>query len=112
VGRARYSVLTSMSRASAPFLAVLYLAFGVADLLFSLTAFQLGVPEGNPFLKWMQAQGLFVPAKLGVTVIAAGLMVWLHSLRRAQVICWFALVGMALVNIYHFIFLNARLAAG
>ena len=103
---------THLAKPSAVFVALLYLVLGVADLGFSLIAFRLGVAEGNPLLAWMEARGLFLPAKLALTGLATGLIAVLYSRNRAQALCWAAIAVMVVVNAYHIIALSARVSAG
>src|SRR5574340_285767 len=91
----------SLGKVSGGFVAAAYTAFGLADLWFSLTAFRLGIAEGNPFLALMGQHGLFVPAKLALTGIAAVLIWVLYRRSRVQLICWAALLTMAAVDAYH-----------
>jgi hypothetical protein len=103
---------TRPAKPSAVFVALLYLILGVADLGFSLLAFQLGVAEGNPLLAWMEARGLFLPAKLALTGLAAGLIAVLYSRNRARGLCWALIALMVVVNVYHVTQLSAQLPAG
>jgi len=98
-----------LSSVSGAFVAVLYVVFGLADLWFSLIAFRFGVPEGNPFLALMGEHGLFVPAKLALTGVAALLISRLYYRPRVQMLCWSALLAMMAVDAYHVVNLNARL---
>lgn len=102
----------SVARPSAVFVALLYLILGVADLGFSLLAFRLGVAEGNPLLAWMEARGLFIPAKLALTGVATGLIAVLYSRDRARALCWALIALMVVVNAYHVVELSARLPTG
>ena len=104
----RTALVLSLGKVSGGFVAAVYSAFGLADLWFSLTAFRLGVAEGNPFLALMRQYGLFVPVKLGLTVVAAILISVLYRRSRAQMLCWGALLAMAAVDIYHVFNLAAR----
>ena len=97
---------------SAVFVALLYLVLGLADLIFSLLAFRLGVLEGNPFLAWMEIHGVFVPAKLLLTGLAAFLLAALYSRNRARALCWGVILAMAAVDAYHVVALMVRLPAG
>jgi hypothetical protein len=105
-------LLSALGKVSGHFVAVVYLVLGLGDLIMSLAAFRLGVAEGNPVLAFMVVHGLFVPAKLIFTVLAAGLIVTLYSRSRVQLICWSVLILMALVDVYHVVSLSARLQLG
>ncbi len=105
----RTALALSLGKVSGGFVAAVYAAFGLADLWFSLMAFRLGVAEGNPFLALMQQDGLFVPAKLILTGIAALLIGVLYRRSRVQVVCWSALLAMVTVDIYHVVNLTGRL---
>jgi hypothetical protein len=89
--------------------AMLYLALGMADLALSRAAFHLGVAEGNPMLAFMARHGLFVPAKVALTVLAAVLMVIVYRSPRARLVCWAGVALMALVDAYHVIGLVVEL---
>lgn len=102
----------TVAKQSAVFVALLYLILGIADLGFSLIAFRLGVAEGNPLLAWMEARGLFIPAKLALTGVATGLIAALYSRARARALCWALIMVMVAVNAYHVIELSARLPGG
>ena len=86
---------------SGTFFAFLYIVFGLTDLLLSLAAFTLGVYEGNPLLAWFLEQGLFVYAKVGLTVFVALLIWYLYAVARARAAIYIALGITALVDIYH-----------
>ena len=64
-------------RAAVP--AVLYLVLAAADLLFSLVAFSYGIAEGNPFMAWLLERGLFVPGKIALSLLVAGLMLAVYT---------------------------------
>jgi hypothetical protein len=89
--------------------ALLYVVFGIVDLTCSLAAFQLGFPELNPFLRWMDGHGLFVPAKLAMTGIVAVLVALLYSVGPARLVAWSGIVTMMVVTAYHLLGLNAVL---
>ncbi len=101
--------LSSLRRPSGVFVALLYLILGLADLGFSLLAFRLGVPEGNPLLAWMARHGLFIPAKLLLTAVAAVLIGVVYERRRARPVCWASIVLMLLVDAYHILALTGSL---
>jgi hypothetical protein len=98
---------TTRLRFSGTFVALLYVVFGLGDMFCSLGAFALGFPEANPVLAWMAAHGLFVPAKLALTALAAWLIVALYNHTRAQAVAWAGVIVMALVNVYHLVHLRA-----
>jgi len=106
------AISATLAKPSAVFVALVYLILGLADLGFSRLAFALGVGEGNPFLAWMQAHGIFVPAKLALTGVAATLIAVLYSRKRARLLCWAVVLVMVMVDAYHVIELTARLSAG
>lgn len=97
------------TKVSGTFVAALYAAFGLADLVFSLAAFHLGIPEGNPVLRWACLHGLFVPAKLALTLVVAFLIDLLYGVGRVRAVCWGAVVAMACVDALHAISLSALL---
>jgi hypothetical protein len=80
---------------------VLYAAFGLTDLLFSLAAFARGIPEANPFLAWLVPTGMFVLMKLLMTALVACLIVYFYPRRSIQPAAWFALFITAGVDLYH-----------
>jgi len=86
---------------SGPFVAALYTVFSSVDLLLSAAASALGIPEGNPLLASLARDGLFVPGKVLLTLIAAVLIVALYSRARARHVAWSGVVVMASVDIYH-----------
>lgn len=92
------------------FMALLYFTFSMFDWFFSKLAFQMGVPEGNPFLAWCQRNGLFTPIKLGLTLAATGLIFVLYSQRSGRMVSHAGVLLMALLTIYHLIGLNLLLS--
>jgi len=100
---------TLLDHVSGTFVGLLYLIFGMADLGCSLLAFRLGVPEGNPVLAWMAARGLFVPAKVVLTLLATVLIGLVYRRPRARPICWASVVLMVLVDSYHVVALTGLL---
>ncbi len=102
------AVFAKAPKPSAAFVALTYLVLGLADLGFSLLAFRLGVAEANPLLAWMAARGLFVPAKLVLTGVAAALIAVLYPRNRVRPVCWMAVALMAVVDAYHLIGLSAQ----
>jgi len=81
--------------------AVLFFAFSMMDMFFSLAAFVKGVPEGNPLMAWLLSENLFVPGKVIFTVLVAGLIAWYYPFRKVRAAAWSAVALMALVNAYH-----------
>jgi hypothetical protein len=80
----------------------LYVMFSAADLVFSLMAFSLGVAEGNPFMAWLLKQGVFLPGKIGVTVLVAALMLVVYvRARRGRSVVWGGVWLMAGVVAFH-----------
>ena len=94
---------------SGGFVASLYVAFGLTDLVLSLAAFTFGVREGNPVLAWLGQHGLFVPAKLLFTGVAAGMIAALYSRVQVRLLAYSAVAIMAAVDIYHIHALSALL---
>jgi hypothetical protein len=80
---------------------VLYAAFSLADMVFSLAAFTAGVTEGNPLLAWLMPTGLFVPVKLLLTALIACLIAHFYPRKGIQPAAWLALLLTAAVNVYH-----------
>jgi len=99
-------------RFSGVFIALLYIIFGLTDLLLSLAAFALGVLEGNPLLAWLAGCGLFVPAKILLTLAAALLIVLLYSRAGTRPFAHSAVLAMAMVDLYHIWALRALLTPG
>jgi hypothetical protein len=91
----------ALVRPSGGFVAALYAVFSMADLVLSLGALSLGIPEGNPVLAGFARHGLFVPAKVCFTVIAAVLMVLLYPRPRMRSLIWSGLLVMVMVDVYH-----------
>jgi hypothetical protein len=102
---------STLRHPSSAFVALLYLIMGMADLGFSLLAFRLGVQEGNPLLAWMARHGLFLPMKVGLTLLATVLIAVVYERPRARAICWASVGLMVLVNCYHVIALTVQLRA-
>ena len=97
---------------SGHFVAALYVVFSLTDMLLSLTAFSLGIPEGNPLLASLTRYGLFVPAKLFLTLLVAVLIMVLYSRRRARSLAWSGLLAMVGVDMYHLWSLSALTRMG
>jgi hypothetical protein len=86
----------------AAFPAALYLILAAADLIFSLVAFNLGVPEGNPFMAWLLARGLFVPGKIGISLLIVLLMLAVYGgTHRWRWLAWGAVGIMMPVVGFH-----------
>jgi hypothetical protein len=94
--------LLARPHSSSWFPASLYLLFGLADLFFSLMAFQFGVAEGNPFMAWLVTHGVFVPGKILISLLVTGLMVVVYSAaRRWRWTVWSGVALMGGVVLYH-----------
>lgn len=93
--------LRYLYRISGTCLALLYGAFGLADLFFSLLAFSLGAPEANPAMAYLIERGLFVPAKIGLTALAAWLIVFVYPRGRSRPVAWGVVGLMGAINAYH-----------
>lgn len=78
-----------------------YVLLSLTDMAFSSVAFALGISEANPVLAWLAGHGLFVPAKVVLSVLVAGLIVWLYPRGRVRTVGWLAVAVMAGVNVYH-----------
>lgn len=86
----------------AAFPAALYLIFATADMLFSLIAFSYGIAEGNPFMAWLLARGVFVPGKIMVSLLVAGLMLIVYGCsRRWCGVVWGGVTVMGAVVGFH-----------
>ncbi|NIM05347.1 MAG: hypothetical protein GTO55_04505 [Armatimonadetes bacterium] len=97
---------------SGVFVALVYVAFGLMDMVLSLAAFSLGISEGNPFLAWVEGCGLFLPTKVFLTAVAGILIGLLYPHARTRPLTHCALGIMAFVNAYHVWALNVLLPAG
>jgi hypothetical protein len=86
---------------SGAFVAVGYVIFSLGDMTLSSIAFVIGVPEANPVLAALADWGLFVPVKVGLTVVVAGLIGWLYPRGQCRGVAWLAVLAMAGVNLYH-----------
>lgn len=93
----------SLNRAhGAAFPAALYLILSSMDLLFSLVAFSHGVGEANPFMAWLVTVGLFIPGKIAVSCLVAGLMLTVHShATRWSWVAWGGVAVMGAVTLFH-----------
>jgi hypothetical protein len=87
--------------------ALVYVVFGLTDMSFSLLAFQLGFRELNPILAWAVRGGLFIPAKIAMTVGIGILIAVLYSNRVARVATWSGILVMTMVTAYHLVGLSA-----
>jgi len=94
------------------FMALVYVAFGLTDMLLSSAAFALGIPEGNPLLAWLGREGLFVPGKLLFTAIAGILIASLYPRVRVRPLIHGTLALMLCVDAYHIWALNLLLPVG
>ncbi len=85
-----------------------YTILGLIDFVLSKIAFSLKIPEGNPVLKYLQAHGLFFPAKFFLTVFVVILIAFLYNKARKpiRIISWAAIIVMAALNFYHLWALN------
>lgn len=93
--------LRPLGQATGILIALAYVAFGLTDMFLSLTAFTLGVPEGNPVMAWLLAEGLFVPVKVLLTATVAVLIGVSYPAKRARPAAWAALFITAAVDVYH-----------
>ena len=94
--------LQLLGRISGWSVALLYAAFSLADMVFSLTAFAHGIPEGNPVMSWLLAHHFFVPGKVILTLFVSGLIALLYRRSAVRSAAWVALSLMVVVDIYHF----------
>ena len=94
---------------SGAFVACLYVEFGLADLICSLTAFRLGFPELNPFLGWLAQYGLFVPVKLAMTGVIGVLIARLYTTVPVRIVAWSGTIVMVAVTVYHLLGLSGAL---
>ncbi len=78
-----------------------YLILGLADMSLSLIAFTCGISEANPFMAWLLSHGLFVPGKMMLTAVAAGLIAWTYRQRLGRALAWATVIAMLAVNLYH-----------
>ena len=90
-----------LGQVSGPFVAAMYVILSLTDMMLTSVAFVLGIPEGNPALAFLARHGLFLPVKVALTVVVAGLIVWLYPHRRARSAAWVGVVAMAAVVTYH-----------
>ena len=82
-------------------LASAYFLLGLGDMALSSTAFRIGVPEANPAMAWLAANGLFEPSKLLLTAAIAALIVRVHGTDAGRGAAWFAVAIMSGVAAYH-----------
>lgn len=78
---------------------LLYLAFGLADLILTLIAFSWGVKEGNPIMAASIQNGYFIPAKIFLTALIAFGVAFIY--KKYPKIAWYILFLMAAVLVYH-----------
>jgi len=94
-------MLWQIGKLSGTFVAVVFFAFSMTDMVLSLAAFVKGVPEGNPVMAWLLSENLFVPGKVLFTALVAGLIAWYYPRRSVRAAAWLAVALMGLVNAYH-----------
>ena len=93
--------LWRLGKVSGVFVALVYSAFSMSDMIFSLTAFLQGVPEANPVMVWLIQHGLFVPGKIALTALVAVLIGWSYRIAAVRPAAWGALLVTFCVNVYH-----------
>jgi len=93
--------LWRLGKVSGAFVALVYSAFSLTDMVLSLTAFLQGVPEGNPVMAWLLCHSLFVPGKIALTALVAVLIGWSYRLEAVRPAAWAALLLTLAVNVYH-----------
>ncbi len=98
---AKMLALGRFRRVSGAFVALVYSAFSLTDLVLSLTAFMHGVPEANPFMAWLVTHNFFVQGKLLLTALVAFLIGWHYHRKPVQTVAWGALLFTAAIDIYH-----------
>ena len=96
------NLLWRLGKVSGVFVALVYSALSLSDMIFSLTAFLQGVPEANPVMVWLLHHGLFIPGKIALTAFAAVLIGWSYRLEAVRPAAWGALLVAFCVNVYHF----------
>ncbi|MFB3882303.1 MAG: DUF5658 family protein [Armatimonadota bacterium] len=94
-------MLVRLGRVSGAFVAVLYAAFSLTDMVLSLAAFHEGVAEANPLLAWLMPNGCFVPFKLLVTALIACLIAHFYPRRTVQPAAWLAVLLTVVVDGFH-----------
>jgi hypothetical protein len=87
---------------SGALIVTLYVVFSMGDMALSSIAFSLGVGEANPLLAWLAAHSMFVPAKIGLTALVAGLMHWFYPRPYGRGLACFVVVLMLGLLIYHY----------
>lgn len=95
------SRLWRLGRVSGAFVALAYAAFGLSDMILSLTAFAQGVPEANPVMAWLLHHGVFVPGKIALTALVAVLIGWSYRIEAVRPAAWGAVLVTFGVNVYH-----------
>jgi len=95
------NLLWRLGKVSGVFVALVYSAFSLSDMIFSLTAFLQGVPEANPVMVWLLHHGLFIPGKMALTAFVAVLIGWSYRLEPVRPAAWGALLVAFCVNVYH-----------
>lgn len=79
----------------------LYVFLGLADLGFTLVAFQLGAKEANPFLSVAQQDGLFEFYKISLTLLILCIAYRLRKRTVIENIMAFANAFMCSLIVYH-----------
>ncbi len=95
------NLLWRLGKVSGVFVALVYAAFSLSDMIFSMTAFLQGVPEANPVMVWLLHHGLFVPGKIALTAFVAVLIGWSYRMEAVRPAAWGALLVTFCVNVYH-----------
>ena len=95
------NLLWRLGKVSGVFVALVYSAFSLSDMIFSLTAFLQGVPEANPVMVWLLQHGLFIPGKIALTAFVAVLIGWSYRMEAVRPAAWGALLVTFGVNVYH-----------
>jgi len=84
-----------------PLAALAYAVLSLTDMMFSSVAFVLGVPEANPVLGFLCRHGLFMPAKVLLTVVVVWLILWLYPRGQGRSAAWFGVAAMGGAVAYH-----------
>ena len=95
------NLLWRLGKVSGVFVALVYAAFSLSDMIFSMTAFLQGVPEANPVMVWLLHHGLFVPGKIALTAFVAVLIGWSYRMEAVRPAAWGALLVTVCGNVYH-----------
>lgn len=86
---------------------VLYAALSLADLGFSLAAFEAGAREANPLLAWFAQWGLFEFAKLVLTLLVCCVAFRAWPGRGTEAILRMGNLAMTALFVYHLCLLAA-----